>query len=401
MLTNKLNSGFFLNISRYCAICGATLGSFSSAVMSITCILMALSWLVSGQAIKLLKQSVLQPVGIALTVFLLILVMGSFYSESSLNQSLTTLWSWRKLVYIFILLSIFNSLYWKDRFVTIFIYGMGLAVILSYLAWFDLIPSRKGVIGIIASNYTIQSMSFMVATICCIVQIPQVQNKSKIIYVLLALLFTINILFISESRTGYLVLFTGAFFSMLLAFDRKKAPFIFIGLPLLLSIALFGSSNLQNRIEKGINELHSYQNTPELTSIGVRVVFAENTVELIKKKPLFGYGTGAFEQAYTKQVANKYNNWRADVPTDPHNQFLFIITENGFIGLLAFLSFIFIAMRQGIMTDKFGIIIASILFAWLFAGLFNSVFKTFIEGHLLSLFIGAMLAPVSLHKTTP
>ncbi len=401
MLTNKLNSGFCLNISRYCAISAATLGPFSSAVMSITCILMTLSWLASGQAIKLLKQSVLQPVGIALTVFLLILVMGSFYSESSLNQSLTTLWSWRKLVYIFILLSIFNSLYWKEQFITIFIYGMGLALVLSYLAWFDVILSRKGHLGIIASNYTIQSMSFMVATICCIVQIPQVQNKSKAIYALLALLFTINILFISESRTGYLVLFTGVFFSMLLTFDRKKIPVIVIGLSLLLSIALFSSSNLQNRIEKGVNELHSYQNTSVLTSIGARVVFAENTVELIKKKPFFGYGTGAFKLAYSKQIANKYNDWRAEATTDPHNQFLFIITENGFIGLLAFLSFIFITMRQGIVSDKFGIIIVSILSAWLFAGLFNSVFKTFIEGHLVSLFIGAMLAPVSLHKTTP
>ncbi len=400
MVSNKLNADTFLNTSRYCAICGATVGPFSAAVMSITCIVMAISWLASGQAISLFKLSLSQIVGKALALFLLILIIGCFYSVVNLDQSLTTLWSWRKLVYIFILFSIFNSLYWKEQFITIFICGMSFALLLSYLAWFEAIPSRKGFLGIIATNYTVQSMSFVVATICCIAQIPQASNKSKIIYTILALLFSINILYISESRTGYLSLFTGALLAALLSFSRKKSPYIILGLAFVLTITLFSSSNLQNRIKKGVDELQSYQNSPELTSIGVRVVFAKNTIELIKTKPILGYGTGSFGYVYKQHIANKYTDWRSSSTTDPHNQFLFVITENGAIGLLAFLGFIVIAIRQGIITDKFGTIAASILFAWVFAGLFNSIFKTFLESHLLSLFIGAMLAPVSLRPTS-
>ncbi|MFK5951173.1 MAG: O-antigen ligase family protein [Methylococcales bacterium] len=362
---------------------------------------MAISWLASGQAISLFKLSLSQTVGKALALFLLILIIGCFYSVVNLDQSLTTLWSWRKLVYIFILFSIFNSLYWKEQFITIFICGMSFALLLSYLAWFEVIPSRKGVLGIIATNYTVQSMSFVVATICCIAQIPQASNKSKIIYTILALLFSINILYISESRTGYLSLFTGVLLAALLSFSRKKAPYIILGLVFVLTTTLFSSSNLQNRIKKGVDELQSYQNSPELTSIGIRVVFAKNTIELIKTKPILGYGTGSFGYVYNQHIANKYTDWRSGSTTDPHNQFLFVITENGAIGLLAFLGFIVIAIRQGIITDKFGTIAASILFAWVFAGLFNSIFKTFLESHLLSLFIGAMLAPVSLRPATP
>ena len=401
MILNKLNSDLFLNISRYCAICGATIGPFSAAVMSISTILIALSWLASGQAIKLLKLSMSHTVAKALAFFLLTLVIGSLYSIVDMSQSLTTLWSWRKLVFIFILLSLFNSVHWKERFISIFIFGMSIALFASYLAWFEIIPSRKGLIGIIATNYTVQSISFVVATICCIVQIPQASNRSKIIYLGLTLLFCINILYISESRTGYISLFSGALVATLLSFSRKKAPYIILGSFLLLALTLFSSSNLQNRIEKGVNELQSYQNSPELTSIGVRVVFAKHTLELIKKKPVFGYGTGAFGHAYKQQIANKYNDWRGKPTTDPHNQFLFVVTENGVIGLLVFLGFIVIAIKQGISTDKYGAIAASILCAWVFAGLFNSIFKTFLEGHLLGLFIGAMLASVSLRPTTP
>jgi len=401
MISYKPNSDLFLNISRYCAICGATVGPFSAAVMSITCITMAIFWLASGQAIHLFKLSLSQTIGKALALFFLILIIGCFYSVVNLNQSLTTLWSWRKFVYLFILLSIFNSLYWKERFITIFIYGMSFALLLSYLAWFELIPSRKGFLGIIATNYTVQSMSFVVATICCIVQIPQSSNKSKIIYLALALLFSINILYISESRTGYVSLFTGTLVAASLSFSRKKSPYIILGITFVLAITLFSSSNLQNRIKKGFDELQSYQNSPELTSIGARVVFAKNTIEFIKKHPILGYGTGSFGHVYKQHIANKYSDWRSGSTTDPHNQFLFVIAENGAIGLLAFLGFIAIAIRQGIITDKFGTIAASILFAWVLAGLFNSIFKTFLESHLLSLFIGAMLASVSLRPTTP
>jgi O-antigen ligase len=356
---------------------------------------MLVSWLSSGQVLPSLKISFSLPISIALFCFLLVLIIGSFYSAVDLKQSFATVWNWRKLFYIFILLSLFNSLLWKNRFITIFIGGMSLALFFSYLAWFEIVPSRKGVLGIIATNYTVQSMSFVVATICCVIQIPHALAKHKIIYLTLVLLFCINILFISESRTGYISLFTGLPIAALLSYKKNKTHYVLISFALLLLLTLLSSTTLQNRIKQGINELTSYEKSPALTSIGIRAVFYQHTLELIKQKPILGYGTGSFGHIYKQHIYDKYNNWRSIPTTDPHNQFLFICTENGVIGLLIFLCFIITVIRQGMITDKYGTIATCIICAWTIASLFNSIFKTFLEGHLFGLFIGVMLAPIT------
>ncbi len=394
-LGGKSRSELFLDISRYCAIFAATLGPFSAALMSVFCILMLIFWLASGQAIYLFTTVISKPVGLSLALFVLMLVIGTTYSIADWKTSVNTLWSWRKLIYIFILLGIFNSLYWKQRFVTFFLIGMSLALFLSYLAWFEFIPSKRG-LGILATNYTVQSMTFVVATICCIIGLKdQLSMKYKCIYAILIVLFVINILYISESRTGYISLVAGSFVAALYVFGKNKALYIILAIIALIAVVAFSSQNLQDRVKKGIAEIQSYETSPELTSIGVRAFFAENTIEMIKKKPLLGYGTGAFETAYIKQISDKYTGWRAKPTTDPHNQYLYVWAENGILGLIAFLAFIIVVVRQGLRGDKYGAIGASVLCAWVISGLFNSTFKTFIEGHLLSLFLGVMLASVS------
>ena len=113
---------------------------------------------------------------------------------------------------------------------------------------------------------------------------------------------------------------------------------------------------------------------------------------------MIGHGTGSFETVYAEEVAD-YTGWRAKPTTDPHNQYLYVLAENGVIGFLSFLGFIFMVIRQGFVTDKYGVMAASIMVAWVLASLFNSTFKTFIEGHLLGLVIGAMLASVPTHNS--
>jgi len=399
MLSNKINPEVLLNISRYCAICGATVGPFSAAVMSIACVTMIITWIASGQAPNLLKISLSQPVGKTLALFVLILLIGFTYSPVTFKQSASTLWSWRKPIYIFILLGIFRSFYWKERFIVFYISGMSVALILSYLAWFEIIPSKRGP-GILASNYTVQSMSFVVATICCIVQIQHAHIKTKYLYFILIVFFSINILFVSESRSGYIALFVGSLVASLSVYGKKKTPHIIFSLSLLLFTAIFGSQNLQNRIKLGVKEFHSYQNSSQITSIGARVVFAKNTIELIKKHPILGYGTGSFAYVYKQHIANKYKDWRATPTADPHNQYLYVMTENGAIGLVIFLAFIFISIKQGLTTDNFGIIGASILCAWFATSLLNNHFKTFMEGHILGLFMGVMLASAPTRSQT-
>ncbi len=388
-----------LDISRYCAITAATIGPFSAAVMSVSTIAILVTCLLSGKLHKILEEGISHPVGKALSVFFLVLWAGVLYSPVDFEQAASNIWNWRKIFYIVIFLGLFQPESWKKRFIMFYLAGMSVAVFLSYLAWFDLIPSKREP-GILATNYTVQSMAFIVATVCCIMKLKETKEiTQKYCWVVLIILFSVNILFISASRSGYIAFFVAVVGMVIGSYGKRIIYQLALGVVLIVGIAISTSEVLQNRVTKGIDELKTYEQTAELTSIGARVVFMKNTLQMIKENPWIGYGTGAFYTVYKQHIANKYNDWRSTPTGDPHNQYLFIMTENGLIGLGVFLWFLVIALKQGFSTDQYAVIGGSVLLAWVVTSLFNSHFTTFLEGHLLGLLVGVMLARESENKT--
>ena len=126
--------------------------------------------------------------------------------------------------------------------------------------------------------------------------------------------------------------------------------------------------------------------------MGIRAVFYENTVELIRERPWFGLGSGAFGEAYTAHVRGKYTDWRAMPSGDPHNQYLYVLAEQGIVGLMAFLSFIALALADRGDRGPTRLIAIGMLLAWCATSMLSSHFQTFSEGHLLAFFLAAMLA---------
>jgi O-antigen ligase len=69
-------------------------------------------------------------------------------------------------------------------------------------------------------------------------------------------------------------------------------------------------------------------------SVGLRLDWYKSSIELIKKKPVFGYGTGAYEIAQKPIVEGT-----SIMPTtDPHNEFLLTALQIGLVGLSVLLS---------------------------------------------------------------
>jgi O-antigen ligase len=393
MVVNPNYANMLLNISRISVIIAATAGTFSTALTSITTILMLICWLISGQALATIKISWQHPAGRIIVLFFADLLLSMLYSQNSLNVSFSTLWSWRKLFYCFILLGLFFSPYWKNTFINTYLISMAIALALSYLAWFEVIPARPGSgPGILAQNYTVQGMAFIVAVFCMIAMFNEVSYRIKVVYSLSIFAFAVNVLFLNPGRSGYLALLVGGLVAAIGTFGRHKIPHILAISILTMLTAVTFSETLQTRFQLGFGEAMSYEDSEKLTSIGTRVVFAENTLEIIKNKPVFGYGTGSFRTEYQNLVKTKYNDWRATPTSDPHNQYLYILVENGLVGLAIFIYLIVVIFRRAIHFGTYGIIGASILSAWTISSLFNSHFKTFHEGHLLGLFLGAMLS---------
>lgn len=388
-----------LNLSRYFAILAAIAAPASTAITGIACIAMLSTWLMSGDALKSLRRSAAQPAGKMLLVFFAWLIIGCFYAQTPWADKLTTLSSWKKLLYTFILLGIFYQSEWKVRFVNVYLTVMSVAAVIAIPYWFLKIQWVGKEAGIFMTNHSSQSLAFVVAALCCIFLFKEAQSlPKKRLLIGLLLLFLVNIFFINPSRSGYLALPVAAVFAFINLYGYKKIPHILGAMLIALALIVATSTTVQQRIKLGLEEKNQAQASKEITSIGIRVIFAQNTWELIQENPIVGYGTSSFKHVYAPHVAKKYQDWRKEAATDPHNQYLFIWLENGLIGLLIFLTYIYIAIKQGASQQTYGAIGASVLIAITTTSLFNSNFKTFPEGHLLAFFVGCLLAQTPLKK---
>ena len=381
---------------RYFAIITAIAAPASTAITSLTCLGMLLTWLMSGQVWHSLKLSAQQPVGKILLLFFAWLIIGSLYANTPWKDKLITLFSWKKLLYTYVLLGIFYQTQWKVRFIQYYLAAMSIAAVIAIPLWLMDAHLRTKIAedgGIIMSNHASQSLAFVVALLCCIFLLKESLSTQKK-YILLGMiaLFLFNIFFVSSSRTGYIALPVATIFALVNLYGYKRIPHI-LGMTIAsLLIVMLTSSTLQQRIKLAWEEKISYQSSEQLTAVGVRVLYAQNSWELIRQKPLLGYGTSSFKSVYSSHVATKYQDWRRDAASDPHNQYLFVWLENGLIGLLIFLAYIYTAIKQGATQQPYGAIAASVMVAIAAASLFNTNFKTFPEGHLLAFFIGCLLA---------
>jgi O-antigen ligase len=394
MLSYSVFSEKALLACRCLVIITAISAPLSTAVASVASVSLLVCWLLSGTALHSLKTSAQHPVGKMILLFLAWLVIGCLYADSEWSTRLTTLLSWNKLLFVFILLGLFYQLKWQQRFVIYYVGFMAAASVVSIPLWaLDLVVKDGREPGIFMTNYSTQSMAFIAALLCCLFLLKDIQAGKYRYYIWAAIaLFLFNILIISPARSGYLALLPAVAFAGVTLYGAKRLPLIIGVLAGVLLIAAFSSSTLQQRIKLGLSEQNSYQSSDKLTSIGIRMVFYTNTLELIKDRPLFGYGTSSFKKTYTDLVTSKYQNWRNQSTTDPHNQYLFIWLENGLIGVLLFLAYIYVAIREGLRSPPYGPIAASFLIAICATSLFNSHFKTFGEGNLLAFFMGALLS---------
>jgi O-antigen ligase len=380
-----------LNLTRVMAIATAALVPASTAAASICIALMLLAWLVSGRALATLRMAAVQRAGQAMLLFMALLVVDMLYSSGTWVERWGSLWSWRKLLWGFIVLGLFAEDMWKFRFVCAFLIVSTIGLIASFLGGVGLIPPKTVyTVGVYLTNHATQGITFVLATLCCLEMARIVRPEiSKWCY-LGAFAFSMNVMFLSTSRSAYLALLCVMLVWSVRAHGQRSIALATTGA---VALALFSlSPNLKDRVAQGVHEVNTYETTPEVTSAGVRVMFLKNTLELFKIRPLLGSGTGSFAKEYRDHFGSPQKGWRGVAATDPHNQYLFILIENGLLGLAVFLMLLAAGFQAAREPGAYRGIIFGALLAWCASSLFNSHFRTFPEGHLIWLFFGAMLS---------
>ncbi len=373
---------------------------FSTAATVIVEVLVFLCFLCFKQLRQRVLAAIHQPMVVMALVLYALVSLGVLYSAASFSESLDMWRSWRKLLLVPLVASAYNDSLWKQRMVSIFIVLMALTALISF-ACHALDVGRHQSAGIVVGNHATQGMLFSVAMFACLVLVRFPFSREVIPSWLLKIsagVLFLNILMVTPGRSGYLVLMVLIMTFIFFGIQKKIRWVILMLAPLVILALLLASPVAKKRVLLGIEEIKTYEQSPEVTSMGIRVVMWKNTFDLLKKfeHPVLGYGTSGFETAYKKQVSGR-KGWQGEPVKDPHNQYLRILVEYGIFGLIIFLLFIFSFFRQPV-KGHFYTLGIGILLAWCATSMFSAHFTTFSEGRFLMIWCSALLSVSSSPK---
>ncbi|MBL6604130.1 MAG: O-antigen ligase family protein [Cryomorphaceae bacterium] len=151
-------------------------------------------------------------------------------------------------------------------------------------------------------------------------------SKFKFLIWIIEIIAIISII-ILQSRLGLLSLIF-IYFSIFMTQKLIRKKTIFSFLIILTSFIYFSNTTNSNIL--------SYNFSEDESSIQ-RIEFYNNAIDLIKQKPLFGFGLGSWK--YESLSYSSLKNERILVPYYTHNDFLQIFVEMGILGFIIYLSY--------------------------------------------------------------
>jgi O-antigen ligase len=217
-------------------------------------------------------------------------------------------------------------------------------------------------------------------------------NKKYVVwYLLLLIAGVINLFFVVNGRTGQLVFIALVPLFAIQRFSKKGLLVSVVVLAVFLALYI-NFSDKSTRVYKGLADIQAYLKIPFAktpTNGEIRYVFWEHSMQLVTERPWFGHGTGSFAKEYQRITANK-----VDTVGNPHNEFLLIAVQLGFLGLFIYAGFLFSQYYYSrTLPDSEKWLAQGLLLTLIVTSLFNSPFLDHTEGHWFATLIALCFAP--------
>lgn len=372
----------------------------SRALFNLSALLMLLGWIFSGDFGNRFRSIYRNPMAMAAIALFGIVALGGLYSMADVHLIAADILVFSKLLYIPLVWTLLSSSKWLNRAHWAYVAGMMITLLAVYAdIWLD-IPGTRTYAADLGDDHGVfyhhiaQSMAMSFFTIYALHRglIAQLR-KSKILWLTVAVLATISVTHLSASRTGHLCLLAGFLAAAVVHLPRRR---LLVAIPLGLALAaalVLSSSTLQDRFQKGYQEIVDFKFTNDYSSMGARLQMWHISTQLIAEAPILGHGTGSYPQLAKERFAD--DQMCSIGCPQPHNQFMFTGVENGLVGVLFLLVFmaspVYAAYRKQIGSLRLAIPLVAIM---LMANLFDSALLIRPEGYF---FISALALVMSTH----
>ena len=319
----------------------------STSAISILAVLILVLWLIEGNFSGKLAEIFSNTVALSVLAFLSILVLGLLWSPD-VRAGLEVIQDRWKLVLLPVLLTTI-SYSRRPLYINSFLAGLTVAMTITFLVWFGLIHYP----GVTPEHLTRKTFHVVYNPLLAfgiyLVLHQAIWRARKPAHrfglFVLAGVMVFN-MFITEGRTGQLVFFVLLTLLLLQVFSRDRLKAVLVTallLPALFAAGYSFSPVFKQRVDIARQEIRCFKENPD-TSVGMRLLFWQNSWEIIRQHPWLGVGTGGFQAAYAQ--VNQEKSPLSFTTDNPHNQYVLVATMVGIPGVLVLLSIFAAMFRQ-------------------------------------------------------
>jgi O-antigen ligase len=317
----------------------------SNALTNILIFLALITILFIKNSDRLFNSLNKNPIALTAMGLFMVILLGISYTAVSLYQALEMLVKYRELLYIPLLIILFQYSRCQHWALWAFMLAMLATLILSYFIAFGWEELGKGNSNnpFVFKNHITQGI--LMALFAYFLAIWALHwPRWRIVAWSLCGLAVFNVLLMTQGRSGYLIF--ACLFLLLIYHLWQWRGLIFTLLIALISIGtmLLASNTLQNRLHILTQDIRDHQAGLRTNSNALRYDFLRNSSQITLQSPLIGHGTGSFKFVYQEFVLN--HAVHRYFSENPHNEYLMIAVQWGGLGLLLWLLLLFLLWRN-------------------------------------------------------
>jgi len=309
-----------------------------TAFMSLSMGLLIIVWILSGNYRSKYNIIVNHPAAIVSILLFVLYGIGMLYSSASWEARIDWWLKYHKLLYIPVIIGVLTQEKFRRLALQAFLAGMLMILVISYLKWLGLVPHKDIGQGYFVFKGRIAHNIFLAFTVYLTLYLSVSSHGiQRWSWIAVSILVATNIFFLVNGRTGQILLFVLLFWFGWEIWGWRSIRWLAI-MVIAAPVVYFMNNEIPgNRLVEIRQEILSHEPNQAPTSSGLRLEFYKNALSLFKKNPIFGSGTGSFENEY-RRLAETQITVSTYVP-NPHNEFLLIAQQLGVIGLSALAAF--------------------------------------------------------------
>lgn len=328
------------------------------------------------------------------------MLMSFLWSHASIQQTFAGIWKYRKLVYVPLMVFLFADAQWRGAAIKAW---LGAAIVLMLYALIHILPHPigDGHMGVHPalplSTYSYITLGFVLVPALTVGLAWMMRGKAwidKSLGALVALLTLAFVVLAQQGRTTYVTLTALLIFFILTQLkSTKKWLAMVVLLIAAICVGLF-STKVQTRVAEVVADSRVERTTETISSSGLRLGFWRTTLDIAKKNPILGTGMGTWADEYRKYVVSTPNTPKiAASGGNPHQEYLLMASQLGFVGLALFLGWIgrcFVGSQY--LQNHERIAAQSLLVAFTVGCFFNSTLFDSATGHFFCIGLGILFA---------